>query len=104
MLFIKEYVKASSIWPTAEDHKDIGYIEGYVRGYNIEVARPDGSTFWWTCEYIVGAPETEFDDKFHRLMYSDQNCTPTGRACFRGYGKCEWDDEERDYFVVPVQV
>ena len=37
MFFIKEYVNASSIWPTAKDYTDRGYIAGYVRGYNIEV-------------------------------------------------------------------
>ena len=30
MFFIKEYVNASSIWPTAKDHTDLGYIAGYV--------------------------------------------------------------------------
>ena len=103
MFFIKEYVNASSIWPTAKDYTDRGYIAGYVRGYNIEVKTADGTTDWLSCSWIDNSPEHEFDDEFHRWYYAEHNWTPTGRICFRGYGVEEYDPDERDTFIKMVE-
>lgn len=103
MFFIKEYVNASSIWPTAKDHTDLGYIAGYVRGYNVEVATSDGENQWLTCSWIDNTPEQEFDDEFHRWYYAEHNWKPTGRICFRGYGVEEYDSDERDTFIKIVE-
>ena len=104
MFKITEYVNASSIWPTAKDHKDYGYKPGLVRGYCIEVTTSKGVTDWMSCEYIHGEPEVEFNDDYHTWSRSDWGFTPTGRICFRGYGRLEYDFEEREEFVIQVDV
>ena len=104
MFKITEYVNASSIWPTAKDHKDLGEKPGLVRGYNIEVTNSKGVTDWMSCEYIHGEPEVEFNDDYHTWSRNDWGLTPTGRICFRGYGRLEYDFEEREEFVIPVEV
>lgn len=97
------YVPASEIWPTAENHVDNGMACGLVRGYCVEVKLSDGSTDWWSCEWIQGEPETEFNDDFHTWMWKEHCVEPTGRICFRGYGFEEYDFEERDTFVNMIE-
>ena len=104
MFKITEYVNASSIWSTAKDFQDFGVKDGLVRGYNIEVTTLNGITDWMSCEYIHGEPEDVFNDDFHVWMLEDYGFTPTGRICFRGYGKEEYDWEEREEYVIPVEV
>lgn len=98
MLKITEFVPASQIWPTAEDHVDIGEIHGLMRGYNIEVEK-NGQVDWMSAEWIYGEPETTFNDDYHTWSRTDWGLKPTGRVCFRGYGSEEYDFEERDTFV-----
>ena len=104
MFKITEYVNASSIWPTAKDFQDFGSKPGLVRGYNIEVTNSKGVTDWMSCEYIHGEPEEVFNDDYHTWSRNDWGLTPTGRICFRGYGREEYDFEEREEFVIPVDV
>lgn len=104
MFKIAEYVNASSIWPAAKDHVDFGNKSGLVRGYNIEVINSKGIAAWMSCEYIYGNPEDIFNDDFHVWMRADCGLTPTGRVCFRGYGRKEYDFEEREEFVIPVEI
>ena len=100
MLKITEFVPASQIWPTAEDHIDVGEIPGLMRGYNIEVNK-NGTVDWMSAEWIYGNPEEVFNDDYHTWSRNDWGLKPTGRICFRGYGVEEYDPEERDYFVIP---
>lgn len=102
MLKITEFVSASSIWPTAEDHVDRGCIPGLMRGYNIEVKTAKGVIDWMSCEYIYGEPEEVFNDDYHTWSRSDWGLVPTGRICFRGYGREEYDFDEREEYVVQV--
>ena len=104
MFKITAYVNASEIWPTAENHKDIGYKPGLVRGYNIEVTTSKGITDWMSCEYIDGNPEEVFNDDYHTWSREDYGFTPTGRICFRGYGREEYDFDEHETFIIPVEV
>ena len=97
-LKITEVVPSSQIWPTAEDHADIGEIHGMMRGYNIEVEK-DGVVDWMSAEWIYGDPEYAFNDDYHMFSREDWYLKPTGRICFRGYGSEEYDFEERDVFV-----
>ena len=100
-----EFVLASEIWPTAKNHIDKGYIQGLVRGYNIEVTKTKtNETFWMSCEYIHGEPNEELFDEFHRHYYLDLGVEPTGRICFRGYGREQYDWEERDTYIIGVEV
>lgn len=100
MLKITEFVPASKIWHTAEDHVDMGEIDGLMRGYNIEVkVEKTGVVDWMSAEWIYGDPETEFNDDYHKWSRADWGLKPTGRVCFRGYGSEEYDFEERDTFV-----
>lgn len=103
MFKFKEYVNASSIWPTAKDFVDLGKRDGLMRGYNVEIQKLDGTTGWCSCEYIYGSPEFEFDDDFHRYHFEEMGATLTGRICFRGYAREEWSYEIGEY-VVPVTV
>ena len=102
-MMIKEYVPANEIWPNSMSHIDKGFMPGFVRGYNVEVTK-NGVTDWMSCEYIHGEPEEELFDEFHQFWYTNCDVTPTGRICFRGYAHEEYDLEERDFFVIPVEV
>ncbi len=102
-MMIKEYVPANEIWPNAKVYIDKGYKSGLVRGYNVEVTK-NGVTDWMSCEYIHGEPEEELFDEFHQFWYRDCGVIPTGRISFRGYAREEYDLEERDFFVIPVEV
>ena len=100
MLKITKFVPASQIWSTAEDHVDMGEIDGLMRGYNIEVkVEKSGAVDWMSAEWILGDPETEFNDEYHKWSRADWGLKPTGRICFRGYGVEEYDSEERDTFI-----
>ena len=100
MLKITEFVPASQIWPTAEDHIDVGEIPGLMRGYNIEVNK-NGTVDWMSAEWIYGNPDEVFNDDYHTWSRNDWGLKPTGRICFRGYGVEEYDPEEREMFVIP---
>ena len=104
MFKITEYVNASSIWPNAKDYTDFGPKCGLVRGYNIEVITSKGVIDWMSCCYIHGEPEEYYSDDFHTWMYQEHGFTPTGRICFRGYGREEYVCEEREEYVIPVEV
>ena len=103
MYHFNEYVKASSIWPTAKDYEDKGDIPGLVRGYNIEVKTMDGRVDWLSACYIDIDPETHFNDEFNTWRYSEYGWTPTGRICFRGYAVEKYDPDERDFYVIPYE-
>jgi hypothetical protein len=98
MLKITEFVPASQIWPTAEDHIDFGEIPGLMRGYNIEVEK-EGTTHWMSANWIRNDPEKEFNDEYHTWSRSDWGLKPTGRISFRGYGVEQYDSEERDFYI-----
>lgn len=104
MFKITEYVNASSIWSTAKDFQDFGEKPGLVRGYNIEVKTRKGTIEWLSCEWFYGEPEEVFNDDYHTWSRNDWGWTPTGRICFRGYGREEYDFEEREEYVVLVEV
>lgn len=99
MLKITEFVPASQIWPTAQDHVDIGEIPGLMRGYNIEVEK-NGAIDWMSAEWIYGNPEEVFNDEYHVWSRNDWGLKPTGRITFRGYGTEDYDADERETFVV----
>lgn len=99
MFTIKEYVPANNIWPNSKSYVDKGHINGYVRGYNIEVITSTGETKWLSCEWTNDSPEIYFDDDFHNWYNSEHQWIPTGRICFRGYGVEIYDHEERDFVV-----
>lgn len=98
MFKFTEYVPASSVWPTAEDHVDHGDIPGLVRGYNIEVKKGE-IVDWMSASWFFGPPEAEYNDEFHSYYFADLGVVPTGRICFRGYGTLEYDFDEREEFV-----
>jgi hypothetical protein len=98
MLKFTEIVPASQIWPSAENHIDIGEVPGFMRGYNIEVKKND-VVDWMSAEWIYGNPEEVFDDEYHRFSRADWGLIPTGRISFRGYGVEKWDPIERDTYV-----
>jgi len=102
MFNFNEYVPASTIWATAVDHEDRGFIRGLVRGWNIEVTTREGKTDWLSACYFEEDPNNYFNDEFHQWMYNEHGFTPTGRICFRGYGIEEWCEEEREYFITPI--
>lgn len=104
MFKITEYVNASSIWPAAKDYTDLGSKPGLVRGYNIEVTNSEGVTDWMSSQYIYGEPEDVFNDDYHTWSRADLGLTPTGRICFRDYGREEYDFEEHEEYVVPIDI
>ena len=94
------YVPANEIWSTATSYVDEGIRTGLVRGYNVEVAKSDGTTDWMSATYIRGTIEEYLEEEFTKWWYSDLGVTPTGRICFRGYGIEEYDDYERETFIL----
>lgn len=100
MFTFNEYVDASAIWPTAENHVDHGEIPGLVRGYNIEVKKGD-RVDWMSASWFHGTPEAEYNDEFHQYYFADLGVVPTGRICFRGYGHEEYDFDEREEVIRP---
>lgn len=104
MFKFNEYVNASDIWPTAKNHEDLGEKLDLVRGYNIEVRKDDGTTYWMSACWFSGAPEYYYNDDFHDFYFCDLGVTPTGRICFRGYGREKYDWVERDTYIEPVEV
>lgn len=99
MLNFTEVVLASSIWPNAKDYVDKGERPGLVRGYNVEINK-NGEIGWMSASWIHGTPEDYFDSDFYRWHFEDMGAVPTGRIAFRGYGREEWDLEERDDVVI----
>lgn len=103
MIFIKEMVPASQIWPNAKDYTDRGYIAGYVRGYNAEILKHDGTTDWLSCEYIDTDPELHYDSEFYKWRCKEHGWKLTGRLCFRGYGIEKYDAELNETYVETVE-
>lgn len=104
MKYFTKYVPASQIWSGAQDFIDEGYKPGLVRGYNVEVKMSDGTTSWHSCSYIHSTPESYFLDDFYSSWLSDLNQTLTGRICFRGYGKEEYDLFDKEIYIYPCDV
>ena len=103
MIFIKEMVPASEIWPGADNHTDRGWISGYVRGYNAEIITQDGATSWLSCEYIDTDPELHYDSEYYRWRCKEHGWKLTGRFCFRGYGMEKYDPEFNETYVEKVE-
>ena len=99
-----EYVKASEIWPTAIDFEDKGPRPGLVRGYNPEIVTKDGKIDFMSCTYIDGEPEEYFYGELYQFYLADNGFELTGRICFRGYGCEEYDPDELDTYIIPVNV
>lgn len=104
MFKITEYVNASSIWPTAQDFQDFGPKPGLMRGYNIEVTTSKGVTDWMSAFFTYDEPEDELNQEWRIESRRDWGFVPTGRITFRGYYEERYDWEEREEYVVPVEV
>lgn len=96
------YVPAKEIWPNADNYEDKGLIPGYVRGYNVEVKR-NGKVDWMSCVWVKNTIEDYLSDDFTKWWYLDLGATPTGRISFRGYGREEYCEEERENVIVEIQ-
>lgn len=103
MIFIKEMVPASQIWPNSKDYTDKGCIAGYVRGYNAEILKNDGTTGWLSCEWIETDPELHYDSECYRWRCEQYGWKFTGRFSFRGYGIARYDSEIRDVVIDRVE-
>lgn len=98
-LKIAEVVPASSIWPNVKSFQDKGIIQGYVRGYNIEVTTPEGITDWLSTTFIYGEPEDALNDEYNIWSRSDWGFVPTGRITFRGYYTEYYDFEDHEEYL-----
>ena len=83
MCIFTEYLKASEVFPGAEDYIDEGPLFDIYRGYSIEVKR-NNVVEWlpiaWTA---LEESEWEFDKKY----FEKRGVVPTGRICFHGYAE-----------------
>ena len=104
MFVLKEYVPANEIWEHATSFVDKGQMSGLMRGYNIEVTSKDNCTYWLSCCYTYEDPVDYFNDEFNSRFRKEHNLTPTGRICFRGYGREEYDTDERESYIIPVDI
>ncbi len=96
---ITEVVPASSIWPNVKSFEDKGAIDGYLRGYNIEVTTSKGITDWMSAHFFEGEPEEHFNGEFEVWHRKEWGFVPTGRITFRGYYTEHYDYEEREEYV-----
>jgi hypothetical protein len=103
MIFIKEMVPAAQIWPNSRDYTDRGYIAGYVRGYNAEILKNDGTTGWLSCEWIDTDPELHYDSEYYRWRCEQYGWKFTGRFSFRGYGIEKYDPEFNETYIERVE-
>lgn len=92
-------------WKEENDMKDLGVIQGYLRGYNIEIEK-DGELDYVSCLYVHGELEDYLQselDAYGVIIATDyaesKGWKITGRAIFRGYYTEEYDPEEREWFV-----
>lgn len=95
------FVWPKQIWPNAKNYEYKGQREGLVCGWNIEVLDIDGKPFWLSTEYVHLAPNKAFNDDFHTWRCQDNCWKPTGRICFRGYGKEQFDYVDRETYIIP---
>ena len=103
MYKFNEYVNASDIWPTATNHVDKGRRCCLVRGFNIELKKSDGTSYWESCCWFDGDPNTYYNSDYYQWHYNQCDAEPTGRICFRGYGEEYYDSDEHEYFIKPVK-
>ena len=85
LLNVQEYVMADQIWKNADNHTDYGKKDRYIRGYSIELMK-NGHPGWTRTHWIHNDPEVYFNTTTYKNNLLHQNCIPTGRICFRGYG------------------
>lgn len=99
------YVNASEVCPNAKDCSDYGYIAGLVRGYNIEVTEAStNKTFWLACEHTnYKSPEDLINDDYHQWYFDEYDYIPTGRVCFRGYGREMYSYDDGEEYIEPVE-
>lgn len=102
MMKVKEMVKPSTIWPTAEDYIDQGMIRGLVRGYNVEIRTPNGETSWLSATFIPDTIEKYLNSEFMVWLFETHQWEFTGRVSFRGYGEEHYDPKERDTYVTII--
>ena len=94
--------------------KDYGYVDGLVRGFNVEFKHKEtGKVIYNSCIWEEGNIEDYFRrqiDAWGHLGFvlfeaeRSKGYEPTGRAVFRGYGKVEYAPEERDSVVKRINI
>lgn len=92
------------------DKKFRGFIDGLVCGWQFEYKGDDGKLYYGSTVFESCTPETyanrySTDSGLSWLEeYVAHNGRLTGRVVFRGYAVTRWDPEERDEYVVDVEV
>ena len=107
-----EYISISDTATGWRDNagRDYGQIDGYVRGYNVEfrnreTGEIDYNSTLWVNGTIEGYHQRNMD-AWGNVGYEpfeverSNGWEPTGRAVFRGYGKEEYDFEERETYII----
>ena len=89
--------------------KDCGYIEGFLRGYNVELKhKVTGKTEYASAVYVPTTLEAYYQQMMDAWgdvgyepfeMERSNGFEPTGRAVFRGYFIEEYDPIERENYV-----
>lgn len=92
-----------------EDKEFKGMIPGLCCGWQFEVINEDGELAYLSVMFEEETPEEvayRWMDGELSWLESGLRCNArfTGRVIFRGYARSEWDPEERDYYVVDVDV
>ena len=87
------------------DQEYKGLIPGYLCGYNFEVTK-NGVTDFASCKFSYNTPDDIMNNNEGYYVYflEDYECVPTGRVIFRGYYTKEYDIDERESYVLRVQM
>lgn len=106
-----QYVSVSETSTGWQDNgeKDYGYIDGYLRGYNIEFQNKEtGEINYSSAIFVERNVENYYQnriDEWGEIGYEpfetekNKGLEPTGRAVFRGYYTERYNAEERETFV-----
>lgn len=112
-----EYITVSDTntgWSSGNDNRNYGYIDGLVRGFNIEFQHKEtGEITYNSAIYVEENIEDYYRERIAEWgsigyepfsMEKAKGYEPTGRAVFRGYAVEKYDVEERDYYVEDINI
>lgn len=101
-------------WNTGNDSRNYGYVDGLVRGFNIEFKHKEtGEINYNSANFVEGNIEDYYRERIEEWgdvgytpfeVETRNGYEPTGRAVFRGYGVERYDEEERDTYIEDVDI
>lgn len=87
-------------WQELHHHRDIGQVNGVLRGYNVEVVDADGKIDYTSMVSTYDEPDSDNRDFEYVISASAANgYRTTGRVIFRGYFAEHYDPDDRETYL-----